>query len=46
MPQKFDAADMAGALAKLQARIGELEVENASLCGMVVPVVADWVAPA
>jgi len=34
IPQKFDAADVAGTLTKLQARISELETENASLCGV------------
>jgi uncharacterized protein len=31
IPQKFDAADVAAALEKLQARIGQLEAENARL---------------
>jgi uncharacterized protein len=34
VPQKFDAADVAATLVKLQARIDELEAENASLRGM------------
>src|SRR5271169_4607281 len=33
IPQKFDAADVAATLVKLQARIDELEAENASLRG-------------
>lgn len=31
IPQKFDAADVAAAVEKLERRIGELEAENASL---------------
>jgi len=31
IPQKFDAADVAGTLVKLQARISDLEAENAGL---------------
>jgi len=31
IPQKFDAADVAAAVAKLELRIGELEAENARL---------------
>jgi predicted pyridoxine 5'-phosphate oxidase superfamily flavin-nucleotide-binding protein len=38
IPQKFDAADVAATLAKLQARIDELEAENARLRRAVVPV--------
>jgi predicted pyridoxine 5'-phosphate oxidase superfamily flavin-nucleotide-binding protein len=34
IPQKFDAADVAATLMKLQARINELEAENASLRGV------------
>jgi hypothetical protein len=37
IPQKFDAADVAATLTKLQARIDELEAENTSLPGMAVP---------
>ena len=37
IPQKFDAADVAGAFAKLQARIDELEAENASLRASAAP---------
>jgi predicted pyridoxine 5'-phosphate oxidase superfamily flavin-nucleotide-binding protein len=40
IPQKFDAADVAATLAKLQARISELESENASLRGAVAPAAA------
>jgi uncharacterized protein len=40
IPQKFDAADVAATLAKLQARIGDLEAENASLRASVAPVMA------
>jgi predicted pyridoxine 5'-phosphate oxidase superfamily flavin-nucleotide-binding protein len=31
IPQKFDAADVAAAVKKLELRIGELEAENARL---------------
>jgi uncharacterized protein len=34
IPQKFDAADVAATLVKLQARVRELEAENASLRGV------------
>jgi uncharacterized protein len=37
IPQKFDAADVAATLAKLQARIGDLEAENASLRASMAP---------
>jgi uncharacterized protein len=40
IPQKFDAADVAATLAKLQARIGDLEAENASLRASMAPVLA------
>jgi predicted pyridoxine 5'-phosphate oxidase superfamily flavin-nucleotide-binding protein len=33
IPQKFDAADVAGAIAPLEARIAELKAENARLKG-------------
>jgi predicted pyridoxine 5'-phosphate oxidase superfamily flavin-nucleotide-binding protein len=33
IPQKFDAADVAGGIARLEARIAELEAENARLKG-------------
>ena len=35
IPQKFDAADVAATLVKLQTRIDELEAENAGLRGVV-----------
>ena len=34
IPQKFDAADVAVAVEKLQRRVGELEAENARLRGL------------
>lgn len=34
IPQKFDAEDVAAALARLEARIAELEAENAALRGV------------
>jgi uncharacterized protein len=40
IPQKFDAADVAATLAKLQARIDALEAENASLRRAVAPAAA------
>ena len=40
IPQKFDAADVAATLTKLQARIDELEAENASLRRSVAPAMA------
>jgi predicted pyridoxine 5'-phosphate oxidase superfamily flavin-nucleotide-binding protein len=40
IPQKFDAGDVAATLAKLQARIGDLEAENASLRASMAPVMA------
>jgi uncharacterized protein len=40
IPQKFDAANVAATLAKLQARIGDLEAENASLRASMAPVMA------
>jgi predicted pyridoxine 5'-phosphate oxidase superfamily flavin-nucleotide-binding protein len=33
IPQKFDASDVASAIGRLEARIGELEAENARLKG-------------
>ena len=33
IPQKFDAEDVAAALGRLEARIAELEAENAALKG-------------
>jgi uncharacterized protein len=40
IPQKFDAADVAAALEKLQARIDELEAENAGLRASMAPAMA------
>jgi predicted pyridoxine 5'-phosphate oxidase superfamily flavin-nucleotide-binding protein len=37
IPQKFDAADVAGALASRDARIAELEAELAALKGQPAP---------
>jgi uncharacterized protein len=40
IPQKFDAADVAATLVKLQVRIDELEAENASLRQSLAPAMA------
>jgi uncharacterized protein len=37
IPQKFDAADVAATVQQMQARIAELEAENAELRGWVAP---------
>ena len=46
IPQKFDAADVAAALAARDARIAELEAELASLKGKAIGSRADRAKPA